>query len=548
MISKHIGRKPENDNYRALALYTGAASHEQEKLLFRWHEGCASDEFDLAIREVEAVQRMNTRTVKEKTYHLMVSFRPEDESRLTEAILKDIEREFAAALGFGEHQRHCGVHKNTANMHMHVAYNMIHPEKLTRYEPYRDYFKRDQVCRQLEQKYGLTLDVQESAQERAQTQGPRRGNDKARTLEAHSSQQSFDGYVQEHRELLSTALAQARTWKDFHAGCAQIGVEVVLRNNGCVFKDRYGKHAVKCSSVGRQFSKGALEKILGPFAASTEQQPARQRYTTRPLQKEAESSPLYEEYKGCLEARQTALRALEEESKKRAEAIRQLWAEHKQRIETASGLTRRDKWSLLKKTSEREQAELEAMRVEIQARRVAIREATPFWNWAGFLQNRARGGDEAALAQLRWRGEEVRPEAETAPRVKSDSSRERLKVMRLQSQEEREQISKRRDMTASDRQGLLAVSRMRQLVAEDKLVKGKSALEGFTWTVDAKGVVLFHLPNGGVIRDTGKGLSYSVHDPLSKDIAQRLAVLKFGRYVQQKDNTFSRKQSRSLER
>ncbi|WP_235731728.1 relaxase/mobilization nuclease domain-containing protein [Fundidesulfovibrio putealis] len=45
-----------------------------------------------------------------------------------------IEEEFAKTIGLSEHQRHCGVHKNTNNLHMHVAYNMIHPERLPRHD------------------------------------------------------------------------------------------------------------------------------------------------------------------------------------------------------------------------------------------------------------------------------------------------------------------------------------------------------------------------------------------------------------------------------
>jgi len=122
------------------------------------HLDSGDDEYQLAIKEVEDTQSLNTRTAKEKTYHLIISFRPEDEAFLTPEIFRQIEVEFAAALGFEEHQRHCGVHKNTDNLHLHVAYNQIHPVKRTRHEPYRDFAKRDQLCRQLELKYGLRPD------------------------------------------------------------------------------------------------------------------------------------------------------------------------------------------------------------------------------------------------------------------------------------------------------------------------------------------------------------------------------------------------------
>ena len=101
---------------------------------------------------------MNTRSRKEKTYRLLVSFRPEDEARLTPEAFKAIEERFASALGYSEHQRHCGIHKNTNNIHMHIAYSMIHPERHTRHEPFRDYATRDKLCRELEREYGLTVD------------------------------------------------------------------------------------------------------------------------------------------------------------------------------------------------------------------------------------------------------------------------------------------------------------------------------------------------------------------------------------------------------
>ena len=92
-----------------------------------WCAGCwAGDDYELAIQEVADTQALNTRTTQEKTYHLIVSFRPEDETRLTPEAFKAIEERFAQALGLSEHQRHCGVHVNTENMHMHVAYNLIH--------------------------------------------------------------------------------------------------------------------------------------------------------------------------------------------------------------------------------------------------------------------------------------------------------------------------------------------------------------------------------------------------------------------------------------
>ena len=125
MISKRIGIEPKNDNYARLAVYIADAGHESEKALLSWCSGCfGDDDYAAGMEEAMKTQAMNTRAGA-KTYHLVVSFRPEDEARLTPEVFNTIEERFAAALGYADHQRHCGVHKNTTNLHMHVAYNMF---------------------------------------------------------------------------------------------------------------------------------------------------------------------------------------------------------------------------------------------------------------------------------------------------------------------------------------------------------------------------------------------------------------------------------------
>ncbi len=158
MLPIKVERKVENDNYRALALYIADAKigrNEGEKTLKAWAVGCQMEDYLGGMIEVEATQAMNTTSGKEKTYHLVISFRPSDEKKLALEDYYGIEKEIAKALGFADHQRHCGIHRNTDNIHMHIAYNMIAPEKYTRHSPYRDFSKMHSVCRKLEKKYGL---------------------------------------------------------------------------------------------------------------------------------------------------------------------------------------------------------------------------------------------------------------------------------------------------------------------------------------------------------------------------------------------------------
>lgn len=231
-----------------------------EKCLISWCAGCwAGDDYDLAVQEVADTQALNRRTGKEKTYHLLVSFHPEDEGKLTPDVFKQIEERFADALGLSEHQRHCGVHVNTENIHMHVAYNLIHPEKLTRVEPWRDYLKRDKLCRELEKEYGLIVDTGREA-------GKERGlGSKAAAMEAHSGQQSFEGFARQESIAVLASLEQCQSWEDVHQAFATHGLELRRRGAGLVIKDRYGRQMAKASTAHREFSLKKLEGRFGQF-------------------------------------------------------------------------------------------------------------------------------------------------------------------------------------------------------------------------------------------------------------------------------------------
>lgn len=157
MISRHVKHTIKDDNYKRLAEYIIAANNDVNKNLFSWCECCYSgDDFELAIQEILNTQSMNTRSQKEKTYHLILSFSLEDELQLGADIFKEIEQNFANVLGFNEHQRICGVHKNTENIYMHIAYNMICKERYIRIEPFRDLVKRGRICRRMERDLGLS--------------------------------------------------------------------------------------------------------------------------------------------------------------------------------------------------------------------------------------------------------------------------------------------------------------------------------------------------------------------------------------------------------
>ena len=129
MIAKKVAKAPEvRDNFRTLAAYVADARDPGERLVDLWIAGCdagsGAADLDAAIAEVEAV-RARKPAGANLTYHLIVSLRAGEV--LNGAQLREAERAFAGALGFGEHQRVAAAHGDTDNFHMHVAYNRVHP-------------------------------------------------------------------------------------------------------------------------------------------------------------------------------------------------------------------------------------------------------------------------------------------------------------------------------------------------------------------------------------------------------------------------------------
>lgn len=525
MIPKHIPRKPENDNYRALALYAADAKvhgDTGEKTLMSWHEGCLAEDYLGGMIEVEAVQAMNTRTRKEKTYHLMVSFRPEDEAKLSPDIFKDIEKTLAGAIGFSGHQRHCGVHKNTDNMHMHIAINMINPETFNRHAPFYDHQKLHKACRELERKYDLKIDkgIDENTPKKNL-----KTNIKAHAYEAHHGQESFNSYAIGRKEKIIEAAQKATTWKDFHESVLKLGLEIRPQNNGLVFHDRFGKHKVKASDIDRTLSKKYLEKKLGSFIGVNQEMlssaTAVERYNALPLHQDAKRDNLHTLFLSEMEQRKAALEALKKEEQRAFNSNKKKWSEKRMSISEYAMLPAH-KRQLLENIKTREEAELAANRLSLAEKRKAIRESIPYTSWTKFLQHKAAQGNETALAVLR--SKKIKPEL--ARPGHNDKIMADLEAVK-QSKELQIEIIQKHGVSQKHRRALLTVIKMQELIAKDPELKS----DAVKYKIDTKGTVIFTFKTGGTIRDTGKELHFSVYDPAAQKLAHGLAKLKWGRNV-----------------
>ncbi|MBR9901830.1 MAG: relaxase/mobilization nuclease domain-containing protein [Rhodospirillales bacterium] len=319
MIATKIGKKSGvPDNYTRLGEYIAAAEEKGEKLHQFWIRNCDAgtniEDLDLALLEIEAVRRQKP-DIADKTYHLVVSFRPGDQDKLSKDDLMAVEAEYAKALGYSDHQRVAGTHINTDNFHMHIAFNKVHPETLKVITPHRDFKILANVSREMEKKYGLAIDpgMTDGKEREPNTLSPA-----ARNYEAHTWQESFQRHVLKHRNEILEGLGKAETWLEAHEVLAEYDIHLKLRGNGMVLMSPDGQ-AMKASQLDRSCSKKKLESRFGMFRAQQGKRPSkglhqartRHRYKPRPLARHRNTPALWRRYlnKRKIPARQPGLKA-----------------------------------------------------------------------------------------------------------------------------------------------------------------------------------------------------------------------------------------------
>lgn len=355
---------------------------------------------ELAIKEIEATQALNTRSKSDKTYHLIASFH--EGERPTRNQLDDIEQTLADALGMGDHQRLAAVHDNTDHLHIHMAINKVHPETLRNVTPYRDYHLLQAACRELEQRHGLIVDMGDPEAERVSA--------RAQDFEAQQGQESFQSWVKGEPGQRVTALMERPepSWEQLHQALDEDGLEIAPRGAGFVIRDQADHHlSIQASQVSRSLSKGELTRRLGnyqePLAAVKSPAQAK-RYEPKPFAK-TPANALWKTYKGSQALiaadRQkelkrlsvglsTAYGALQKEYQAKRTALN--------KRKDLRGPKKRAEYSVLRVERLGKQ---EAIKNEFAKRREAVRAAHRSQSWPDFLREQGEQGNSDALAALR---------------------------------------------------------------------------------------------------------------------------------------------------
>jgi hypothetical protein len=395
MIAKHITMSAaRKSSFGRLVHYLTDSQGKEVRTGALRITNCMNDSVEVAALEVLNTQMMNTRSSADKTYHLIISFRRDENP--DPASLTAVEERICDGLGFSGHQRVSVVHHDTDNLHLHVAINKIHPARYTIHEPFHAYRILSRLCEKLESEYGLQQDNHTPRQVGAENC--------ASDMEHLAGVESLLGWVK--RECLEQ-MRGTQSWEQLHAVLDDNGLRLHPRANGLVISAEDGT-MVKASSVGREFSRPRLEQRFGPFVAP-EQQVARdsaRRYEKKPFASNVDTTELYTRYRlaqtqaGESRAREWA--QARERKERRIEAAKRSVHLKRAALKLAPmpGAVKRLMYKALTSALHEEVA---AIKGRYLRERQTIDQQHRRSQWADWLRREAHMGDLQALAALRGR-------------------------------------------------------------------------------------------------------------------------------------------------
>ncbi|MBS0152684.1 MAG: relaxase/mobilization nuclease domain-containing protein [Nitrospira sp.] len=395
MIIKHVPmRSLRKSNVVSLVDYLTNTQGRQERVGEITLTNCQSDRHEAVSLEMLNTQSLNTRAQSDKTYHLIISFRPgEFPSAQT---LRAIEDRVCHRLGFGAHQRVSVLHHDTNNVHLHLAINKIHPTRYTLHDPYKAYRAFGELCDSLEESFHLERDHHQVRK----TSGENRASD----MERQAGTESLIGWMQ--RGCLDE-LRSAHTWSALHQVLRQHGLAIQPRGQGLVITDGQGTF-VRASSVARDLSMMSLERRLGRFEPPgiVETTKATRRYAATPVRSHMNTTALYERYQqDRLTRAQGRAVAMQEARTRKAHAMDAAKRAAQIKRDTIK-LTMRGRITkklLYATVSQTLRSDLRQIVDRHRRDCAAITARYTRLTWADWLRQQALAGDQEALRALRAR-------------------------------------------------------------------------------------------------------------------------------------------------
>jgi hypothetical protein len=231
---------------------------------------------ETAALEFQAIANQSVRT-KNPYLHVVVSWRDGEEPSNAEVFASG--RCVLESLGMGEHQYVMAIHRDTDNVHAHIAANRVHPEHYRAQHLSMSFVKIDRALRELELLYGWERDrgiheIRERVEGEPEImrrlrreRETARITDRAEKVRVWSGDRPFTEWVRDAAPALRTVLGRnGVTWADVHATLADCNLELRAKGSGLIVVDRNDAGLVaKASHIGRFASRGRLEAVLGAF-------------------------------------------------------------------------------------------------------------------------------------------------------------------------------------------------------------------------------------------------------------------------------------------
>lgn len=151
-------------------------------------------------------------SVQKPVCHTILSFSAHDTERLTDDVMVKIANEYIEKMGYGDTQSLIVRHSDRLHPHLHICINRIGNDGKTisdRNEKYRS----TRICRELTERYGLTLGEGKKAVNRHRL----RGEDKLRY-------EIFDA--------IKAVLPKSKNWKEFVENLDKQGITTRFKTKG----------------------------------------------------------------------------------------------------------------------------------------------------------------------------------------------------------------------------------------------------------------------------------------------------------------------------
>ena len=205
MIAKII----KGTNFGGVVNYMLNKREGEAKILQANGVRCSSSSDIAHDFNLQASMRPN---VQKPVCHTILSFSASDAERLADEMMVKIANEYLAKMGYGDTQSLIVRHSDRQHPHLHICINRIGNDGKTisdRNEKYRS----TKICRELTERYGLTLVEGKKAVNRHRL----RGEDKLRY-------EIFDG--------IKAVLPKSNNWKDFVTDLNKQGIATRFKTKG----------------------------------------------------------------------------------------------------------------------------------------------------------------------------------------------------------------------------------------------------------------------------------------------------------------------------